>query len=332
MDRRTFIGASGAAACTLLAGCLSSTDEQGGSTDGSGARNGTDGETHGSESTRLGSYAPIARWTVPPEDPDDYYGGFVVRATSPSTLLDAVADGSTGYTEYARQTTDYYWGDPEPETIDWNVLVESDGILNERYSVVLGSFEKADVRERIEAHAERTETYGAFDVYGGVSERPFHDRNHVFAVGDGVVVQSGGRVLTDYDGSYDDVQRIVEARRSADPSAVVAYEGVRTVASRLNPEMDCMLRRQHPGQETDVERGAFSGATARGFSATYDGATARKVEIFAFEDADAVPSDALEEYVDTKQSSEDGEGVTHRVDGGVVEVEDTVPAKNLLLL
>lgn len=348
MDRRSFLGVAGTASSALLVGCLGSPGDSAGGSDGGRAANGsgrTDGgpgassssagSDGGASSADLGPFSKVSKWTAPPPDPPEAAGGYWVSCIRPARVLAAEGGESKNATRTADEMTNFDWGRYDPQSVDLILQVFRPGSDFENdYRVVLGSFDAAAVGERLAEQAHEQESYEGFDIYGGVYndnfQESYQDRD-AYAVGAGAVVESGPNLYGErVEGSVAELKRVLDVAAGDADSYLRRSDALRSVASRIDLADSTQLLDVQPARETNLEEGTLAGATARGVSDRYDGRTAQRVEVYAFESADAAAAVPFEGLVSWTRSRSDAESVTYSVDGAYVTVESTVPAARLL--
>lgn len=345
MDRRTFLRASSASVVPLLAGCIASPDDSGSTgngTDGAGGATGTDssGGTAGSDAPGSaggdrGSLLPAAKWATLPANVAAPASGFVVGGIRPSRYLAAEGNDRINATRKAEDLVRFWWGRVSPEDVDLAVQVfPPSEDFEGYYRVVLGSFDAAAVRERLSEDAHSQERYRGYDIYGEVYDDAYVERardEEAFAVGDGVLIQSGHDIYgTDIPGSVPTLRRVVDVGTGNAESYVAQSDALRSIATRLEPAAQTNLAGAGTVSETNVEEGVFAGMTAKGSSVAFDGPTAQRTEVFAFESADAASSAPFGEFVSQEESRSEIETASYAVDGDLVTVERTAAAVQYL--
>lgn len=307
MDRRTFLGASGTAAASLLGGCL-------------GALGADDAD----------GYDSIAKWTIPAQGDADPLFGYEVTALSPSRRLQAAGDTLNGSEPQPTRVT--VWGDVEWAALDQVVKVRPpESTEFPHYRVWTGSFDTERARERLSELGEPDAgTYEGFELYEDVTRGSDED-GITFACGvrDGVVIQVGGWL--GHFGTPEQVERVVDAAVGTTDRFPDEHQALGTAAGRIEPAPLTGLERQDPGRETSFFDGHLSGAEAVSAELRIDGDTVRASEFHVFESSTAADSELLEEYVAWHESRDRIELAAYDVEDRVAAVEYETPADRLPL-
>lgn len=311
MNRRSFLGTSGAVAGSLLAGCLNRTED-------SGAQ----------------AYEPAARWAVAAEEGDPSPHDYTIATTSPSNYPESVIAENWDTPDKIEQATSYYTRDVDLADFELVVSVAPGDHAEEfLYKVITGSFDTEPIRNEIEEAGTHEGRYRQFDLYSGVEGSPesIYGVERAYAVGDGAVVRGGlgadGGSLAD---GVERLRRILDADAGEADRIVDRDEPLRTVASELEPAAKSALSRRDPAQETELSRSRINGVQAYGLSSSVSQETMEVRQLHLMEEEGAVERATFDELLETNWSTDEVQSSEYSIDGRLVTVTVTASVDEIL--
>jgi hypothetical protein len=151
-------------------------------------------------------------------------------------------------------------------------------------AVIVGSFDKEDVTDELEDNDfEDEDEQGNYTIYEAEN-------------GNGAVAVKGGTVV--YGDDSDAVETILDTKNGDEDRYVGENDEFKELVNKIGSGTEVSGRTQEEVDETDEDYGEFEGAVASGRTDTVSGETTKVKHVTLFDDADDIPQDEYEDYID----------------------------------
>ncbi|WP_136716117.1 hypothetical protein [Halorientalis salina] len=173
-------------------------------------------------------------------------------------------------------------------------------------SVLIGSFNKEDVTDELEDNDfDDEDDQGNFTIYEPEN-------------GSGAVAVKGGTAV--YADDSDAVETIIDTKNGDEDRYVGENEEFKELVNKIGNGTRVSGRTQEEVDETDEDYGQFEGAVASGGTDTVNGETTKIKSVTLFDDADDVPQDEFEDYIDDSDYWDELDNVSVSKNGRAVVV------------